>query len=55
MATYHIAPVNIGRIKAPLDDPIMAGFVSRLDDLNALADLSFGFVWRLQTSAGNAT
>jgi len=33
----------------------MAGFVNRLDELNALADRSPGFVWRLQTSEGNAT
>jgi hypothetical protein len=33
----------------------MAGFASRLDDLNALADGSPGFVWRLQTPEGNAT
>jgi len=33
----------------------MAGFVARLDELNALADRSPGFVWRLQTPAGNAT
>ena len=33
----------------------MAGFVSRLDEINALADRSPGFVWRLQTSEGNAT
>jgi hypothetical protein len=52
---YHLAQVNIGRILAPLDDPIMAGFVARLDDINALADQSPGFVWRLQTEAGNAT
>ncbi|HLW55662.1 MAG TPA: DUF3291 domain-containing protein [Candidatus Angelobacter sp.] len=52
---YHIAQVNMGRIKAPLDDPIMAGFMSRLDEINALADKSPGFVWRLQTSEGNAT
>jgi hypothetical protein len=55
MNTYHLAQVNIGRIKAPLDDPRMAGFVNRLDELNALADCSPGFVWRLQTSEGNAT
>ena len=55
MNTYHLAQVNIGRIKAPLDDPRMAGFVDRLDELNALADCSPGFVWRLQTSEGNAT
>jgi hypothetical protein len=55
MNTYHLAQVNIGRIKAPLDDPRMAGFMSRLDEVNALADRSPGFVWRLQTSEGNAT
>lgn len=45
----------MGRIKAPLDDARMIGFMSRLDDLNALADRSPGFVWRLQTDEGNAT
>ncbi|MGC2196062.1 MAG: DUF3291 domain-containing protein [Terriglobales bacterium] len=55
MPTYHIAQVNIGRVKAPLEDPRMAGFANRLDEINALADTSPGFVWRLQTSAGNAT
>ena len=52
---YRIAQVNIGRIRAPLDDPLMAGFVARLDEINALADNSPGFVWRLQTPEGNAT
>jgi hypothetical protein len=33
----------------------MAGFVARLDEINALADASPGFVWRLQTPEGNAT
>lgn len=55
MNRYHIAQVNIGRVKAPVEHPSMAGFTTRLDELNALADGSPGFVWRLQTSAGNAT
>ena len=55
MTRYLVAQVNIGRIKAPLDSPVMAGFVARLDEINALADNSPGLVWRLQTSAGNAT
>ena len=55
MSTYHLAQVNIGRVKAPPDDPRMAGFMNRLDEINALADRSPGFVWRLQTSEGNAT
>src|SRR5712691_9169979 len=52
---YQLAQVNIARILAPLTDPIMAGFVARLDDINALADGSPGFVWRLQTEEGDAT
>ena len=55
MTKYHIAQVNIGRVKAPLEDPVMDGFVARLDEINALADNSPGFVWRLETAAGNAT
>jgi hypothetical protein len=42
-------------MKAPMDDPIMSGFVSRLEEINALADGSPGFVWRLQTDEGDAT
>lgn len=42
-------------MKAPLDDPVMEGFVARLEPLNALADRSPGFVWRLQGEEGNAT
>jgi hypothetical protein len=51
----HLAQVNIARMKGPLDSPLLAGFVARLDEINALADRSPGFVWRLQTSEGNAT
>jgi hypothetical protein len=52
---YRIAQVNIGRMLAPLDDPMMSGFVNLLDEINALADQSPGFVWRLQTEEGDAT
>src|SRR5580698_8480169 len=55
MSNYHIAQVNIGRVRAPLDSPLMAGFVNRLAEVNELADRSPGFVWRLQTPAGDAT
>lgn len=55
MQKFHIAQVNIARMKAELDDPLMAGFVARLDEINALADRSPGFVWRLQEPEGNAT
>jgi hypothetical protein len=52
---HYLAQVNIGHMVAPLNDPQMAGFVARLDEINALADASPGFVWRLQTPEGNAT
>jgi hypothetical protein len=52
---YHLAQVNIGRVVAPMDSPQMAGFVSQLKPINALADRSAGFVWRLQTESGDAT
>ena len=55
MTAFHLAQVNIARMKAPLDGPEMAGFVARLDEINALADRAEGFVWRLQTPEGNAT
>ncbi len=55
MSKYHIAQINIARMMAPLDSEVMAGFVNRLDEINAIADGAPGFVWRLQTDEGNAT
>ncbi|HEX6568001.1 MAG TPA: DUF3291 domain-containing protein [Acidimicrobiales bacterium] len=55
MAGHHLAQVNIGRLRAPLDSPESAGFVAALDPINALADAAPGFVWRLQTDEGDAT
>lgn len=55
MTRCHSAQVNIGRVLAPVEDPMMAGFYTRLDEINALAEWSPGFIWRLQTSEGNAT
>ena len=51
----NLAQVNIARMKAPLESPELEGFVARLDEINALADRSPGFVWRFQGSGGNAT
>ena len=52
---FVLAQVNIGRLRAPLDSPQLAGFMAALDPVNALADAAPGFVWRLQTEDGNAT
>lgn len=49
---YHLAQVNIGRTVAPLDSPVMSDFVAQLDSINALADRSPGFVWRLTEATG---
>lgn len=54
-ATYELAQVNIARLEAPLDSPRMKDFVEALDPVNAAADASDGFVWRLQNDSGNAT
>ncbi len=48
----HIAQLNVGRPKYALDDPRMAGFMDNLDRINALAEKSPGFVWRM-TGEGN--
>jgi hypothetical protein len=52
---YHLAQINIARAVADLDSPLMAGFVSRLAEINALAERAKGFVWRLQSDDGDAT
>ena len=51
----HVAQLNVARPLEPLDSPRLAGFVGALDEVNAAADAAPGFVWRLQTDAGNAT
>lgn len=55
MPSYHLAQFNIARMRGAIDDPIMGGFVEQLEYINAVADRSAGFVWRLQTEDGDAT
>src|SRR5450432_46769 len=52
---FHLAQINIARCRAPLDSPVMCGFVDLLDTINALADAAPGFIWRLQSADGDAT
>lgn len=52
---FQLAQLNIAHLLAPLDAPQLADFVANLDRINALAESSPGFVWRLQTEEGNAT
>ncbi|WP_341781318.1 DUF3291 domain-containing protein [Ectopseudomonas mendocina] len=55
MSAYHLAQLNIAWMKAPLASPQMADFVANLERINALAEGSPGYIWRLQDEAGDAT
>lgn len=55
MPPVHVAQLNTAIMVAPPDDPRVAGFMEALDEINAIADATPGFVWRLQTDDGNAT
>lgn len=52
---YELAQLNVAAMKESLESPAMVDFVANLDRINALAERSPGFVWRLQTDEGNAT
>jgi len=53
---YYLAEINVARMKGVnIDDPIMKEFVDNLDTVNALAEESEGFVWRLKDESNNAT
>jgi hypothetical protein len=51
----ELAQCNVALARAPLDDPVMAGFVKVIDDVNWLADTSPGFLWRLLPQHGHVT
>ena len=55
MTHWHIAQLNVGRTLAPTDSPQLEEFMAALDRINAQADATPGFVWRLQSDSGNAT
>ncbi len=55
MSNFELAQLNIAYLKAPIDSPALADFLTNLDRINLLADASDGFRWRLMTDEGNAT
>lgn len=55
MSRYHLAQINIAKLKAPLDSPQLKDFVDNLERINALAEASDGFVWRLKGEGNDAT
>ena len=55
MTEFDIAQLNVARALGPMDGPVMEGFMRRLDEVNALAEGSEGFVWRLKGDNNNNT
>jgi hypothetical protein len=55
VSNYQLAQLNIGELRAPLDSPQLKDFVDNLDGVNALAESSPGFVWRLKGDGNDAT
>ena len=54
MKKYQLAQINIARMKGVnIDDPIMKEFVDNLERVNALAESSEGFIWRLKDDTAN--
>jgi hypothetical protein len=52
---WHLAQLNVAYSVAPMDSPTLADFVAQLDEINALAESSPGFVWRMVGAGNNAT
>lgn len=50
----HVAHVNVTTPKYAADDPRMNGFFDNVPRINALAESSPGFVWRLSDPAEEA-
>ena len=54
MPDFHLAQINVARFRLDPDDPHNESFIDQLAAVNALADDSPGFVWRLQGEEQNA-
>ncbi|WP_152362423.1 DUF3291 domain-containing protein [Microlunatus speluncae] len=52
MTGHHLAELNVATLKFPLDDPRMIDFTDNLKPINALAERSAGYVWRLVDEVG---
>ena len=51
----YLAELNIATAKYDLDAPEIKEFIDNLDPINAIAEQSEGFIWRLQDESGDAT
>ncbi|MCZ8170706.1 MAG: DUF3291 domain-containing protein [Brevundimonas sp.] len=54
-AARHVAQINVARFRVAKDDPVNADFMAALDHVNAMAEASVGFVWRLTGDGNDAT
>ncbi len=55
MMAQHVAHMNYARLRHPAGDPRVAGFVDNVPKVNAIAERSAGFVWRLQDDAARVS
>jgi hypothetical protein len=55
MNTHYLAQINVALARADMSSAVMTGFVSRLDEINRLAENARGFVWRLVGDGADAT
>ena len=53
MQDWNLAHANIGRLRAPLDDPAMAGFADQLERINQLGWQQPGFVQHVFAVGGS--
>ncbi len=55
-STLHLAQINIAQmIGKTMQDDVMIEFVAQLDEVNAIAESSKGFIWRFQDEGNDAT
>jgi Domain of unknown function (DUF3291) len=55
MSRFELAQINIARFVHPKEHAINAPFMDALDEVNAKAEASPGFLWRLVGDGNNAT
>lgn len=53
-SAFQLAQVNVAVFRKPQDDPANLDFVNALDEVNAAAEQSPGFIWRMQDETGSA-
>jgi hypothetical protein len=49
----RLAQVNVARMRAAPESPVMAGFMAAVDPVYRMAESTPGFVWRLRGAGGH--